>query len=116
MQNCLPAARRRRLRRRRHLDAAAASIFPQRHSRRVTRCSTATSVVIKTHAHRRRPQQLFMHGMIEKIFGRRTKLMFDPGLFPPRTNVIRFSLRLGMIQIPLISPTTTADSVVMQTT
>jgi hypothetical protein len=72
-----------------------AAIFPQRHSRHATR-----SVVIKTHAMDICVQQLFMHEMIEKIFGRRTKLMFDPGLSPPRTNVIHVPLRLGMIQIP----------------
>ncbi len=74
--------------RQRRLDAAAAAARcrrppppPAAAARRRRRCSAVT---IKTVAQHNLQHQFFMHGMIEKIFGRRTKLMFDPGLFPPR--------------------------------
>jgi hypothetical protein len=45
----------------------------------------SSAVTVKMFAPRDLQYQFFMHGMIEKIFGRRTKLMFDPGLSPPLT-------------------------------
>jgi hypothetical protein len=41
-----------------------------------------------------------MLSMIEKIFARRTKLMFDPGSLPPAHNFILVPFCLGMTQIP----------------
>jgi hypothetical protein len=57
-----------------------------------------------------------MHNMIEKLFGRRTKLMFDPGLLPQFHTFMRFRVRLGMIQIQRISPTSAEDLAGTQTT
>ncbi len=51
-----------------------------------------------------------MHSMIEKLFGRRTKLMFDPGLLPHPHTFMRFLVCLGMIQIQPISLISAADS------
>jgi hypothetical protein len=59
---------------------------------------------------------LYMLSMIEKLFGRRTKLMFDPGLLPLPHTFMRFPFCLGMIQIQPISPTSAADSAAIQTT
>ncbi len=58
----------------------------------------------------------YMLNMIEKLFGRRTKLMFDPGLLPQLHTFMRFRVCLGMIQIQRISPTSAADSAGTQTT
>jgi hypothetical protein len=59
---------------------------------------------------------LSMHKMIEKIFARRTKLMFDPGLFPHPLNVMLLVVCSGMIQILQISQTSMADSAATRTT